>query len=132
MSGVVAAVFDALTSILRRSVGPARRWRAPRPVAAIRRTTPYPRLLSSGVVFRDESRSCESEMFVGKDRRREPMTTIHAGELRPGDIVDYHGQRHRVTHIDRNGGWAFSVAFDDAGWAIALGETDLLVVDRPA
>jgi hypothetical protein len=87
-------------------------------------------LLSSGVVCRDESRFRESEVFVVTDRRREPMTTIHADELRPGDVVDYHGQRHCVTHIDRHGGWAFSVAFDDAGWAIALGETDLLVVDR--
>jgi hypothetical protein len=58
------------------------------------------------------------------------MTTIHADELRPGDVVDYHGQRHCVTHIERHGGWAFPIAFDDAGWAIALGETDLMVVDR--
>jgi len=57
-------------------------------------------------------------------------TTIHTDELRPGDIVDYHGQRHCVTHIDRHGGWAFSVAFDDAGWAIALGGTEVLAVDR--
>jgi hypothetical protein len=58
------------------------------------------------------------------------MTTIHADELRPGDVVDYHGQRHCVTQIDRHGGWSFRVAFDDPSWAIALGETDLVVVDR--
>ena len=58
------------------------------------------------------------------------MTTIHADELRPGDVVDYHGQSHCVTDIDRHGGWSFPVAFDDAGWAIALGENDLVVVDR--
>jgi hypothetical protein len=57
-------------------------------------------------------------------------TTIHTEELRPGDVVDYHGQRHRVTRIDRHGGWAFSVAFDDTGWAIALGGTEVLVVVR--
>jgi hypothetical protein len=34
-----------------------------------------------------------------------------------------------VTHIDRHPGWAFPVAFDDAGWAIALGH-DLVAVDR--
>lgn len=59
------------------------------------------------------------------------MITIHAQELRAGDVVDYHGQRHRVTHVDRRDGWAWPVAFDDAGWAMALGD-DVIVVDRAA
>jgi hypothetical protein len=79
--------------------------------------------------MRNEARFRESERFVGA-RREGPMTTIHADELRPGDIVDYHGQRHCVAHIDWQGGWAFPVAFDDAGWAIALGEIEVLNVDR--
>ncbi|MBA3287952.1 MAG: hypothetical protein H0U21_08010 [Acidimicrobiia bacterium] len=57
------------------------------------------------------------------------MTTIHADELRAGDIVDDHGQRHHLTRIDRRDGWAFPVAFDDTGWAMAIGH-DLVVVDR--
>jgi hypothetical protein len=59
------------------------------------------------------------------------MTTIHAYELHPGDIVDYHGQPHHVTHVDRNQGWAWPVAFDDTGWAMALGN-DVVLVDRAA
>jgi hypothetical protein len=59
------------------------------------------------------------------------MTTIHAHDLRAGDIVDYHGQRHRLTHVDRHAGWAWPVAFDDTGWAMALGH-DLVVVHRDA
>ena len=30
------------------------------------------------------------------------MTTIHAYDLQPGDIVDYHGKPHHVTHVARN------------------------------
>jgi hypothetical protein len=59
------------------------------------------------------------------------MTTICAHDLQPGDIVDYNGQPHQVTHVDRNKGWAWPVAFDDAGWAMALGN-DLVVVHRAA
>ena len=59
------------------------------------------------------------------------MTTICAQELRPGDVVDYHGEPHRVAHIDRRSGWAWPVAFDDAGWAMALGH-DVVVVHRAA
>lgn len=57
------------------------------------------------------------------------MITIHTDELQPGDVVDDHGQRHRVAHIDRRAGWAWPVAFDDHGWAIAIGH-DLVIVDR--
>jgi hypothetical protein len=63
--------------------------------------------------------------------REHSMTTIHADALQPGDVVDYHGHPHRVTHIDRRNGWAWPVAFDDAGWAMALGH-DLVTVHRAA
>ena len=59
------------------------------------------------------------------------MTTIHADDLQPGDVVDYHGHPHQVTHVDRRDGWAWPVAFDDAGWAMALGH-DLVAVYRAA
>ena len=49
------------------------------------------------------------------------MTRIHTRDLRPGDVVDYHGHPHRVSHVNRRAGWAWPVAFDDAGWAVALG-----------
>ncbi len=59
------------------------------------------------------------------------MTTIHADELRAGDVVEYHGAPHRVSHVERGAGWAWPVAFDDEGWAIALGH-GLVVIDRTA
>jgi hypothetical protein len=40
---------------------------------------------------------------------------IHADELQPGDIVDYHGEPHRVSHVDCHMGWSWPIAFDDAG-----------------
>ena len=58
------------------------------------------------------------------------MTTIHADEVQVGDVVEHLGTAHRVRHIDRHAGWAWPVAFDDHGWALALGH-DLIVVDRP-
>ncbi len=58
-------------------------------------------------------------------------TTVFADVLKAGDVVDYHGQPHRVTHVDRRNGWAWPIAFDDAGWAMALGHV-LVVVHRPA
>jgi hypothetical protein len=48
------------------------------------------------------------------------MTTIHADELHPGDVVAYNGRNHRITRVDRRDGWAWPVAADDTGWAIAL------------
>ena len=60
------------------------------------------------------------------------MTTIHADELRTGDIVDYMGTPHRVAHVDRHAGWAWPVAYDDSGWAIALGEQPVQLVARAA
>ena len=59
------------------------------------------------------------------------MTTIYADELQPGDVVEYGGQRRHVTHVDRRNGWAWPVAFDDAGWAMALGHS-LIAVRRAA
>jgi hypothetical protein len=59
------------------------------------------------------------------------MITIFADELRPGDVVDYHGRPHRVACIDRRDGWAWPVAFDGTGWAIALGR-ELVLVTRVA
>ena len=59
------------------------------------------------------------------------MITIHADEVRPGDVVSDRGAAHRITHIDRHDGWAWPVAFDDTGWAIALGHS-LVDVDRHA
>jgi hypothetical protein len=60
------------------------------------------------------------------------MTTIHADELRTGDVVEYLGTSHRVTHVDRHAGWAWPVAYDDRGWAIALGHQPVLLVTRAA
>ncbi len=48
------------------------------------------------------------------------MIEIHADELRAGDVIEYGGQAHRVTHVVRGPGWAWPVAADDNGWAIAL------------
>jgi len=38
-----------------------------------------------------------------------------------GDVVEYRGQCHHVAGIERRQGRACAVAFDAAGWAIALG-----------
>ena len=59
------------------------------------------------------------------------MTTIHAQDVQAGDIVDYGGEQHQVTHVDRHNGWSWPIAFDDAGWAMALGH-DLVFVHRAA
>jgi hypothetical protein len=57
------------------------------------------------------------------------MNSIYADELQPGDVVEYDGHPHRVTHVDQRNGWAWPVAFDDAGWAMALGH-NLIPVRR--
>lgn len=59
------------------------------------------------------------------------MTSIHADELRPGDVVARDGERHRITHIDCRAGWAWPVACADTGWAIAIGHA-LIDVERDA
>jgi hypothetical protein len=57
------------------------------------------------------------------------MTTIHADELRPGDIVFYDGHDRCITRVDRRAGWAWPIAADDTGWAIAL-DHHLINVNR--
>ena len=57
------------------------------------------------------------------------MTKIHADEIRPGDIVEYHGQNHFICRVDRGDGAAWPVASDGTGWAIALGR-ELGLVER--
>ena len=59
------------------------------------------------------------------------MTTICADELQPGDIVSYGGRSRRIARIVLRDGWAWPVATDDSGWAIALGR-QLVAVLRPA
>lgn len=48
-------------------------------------------------------------------------TTIPSLDVEVGDVIDDGGRPHRVTHVDRHGGWAWPIAFDDDGWAMALG-----------
>jgi hypothetical protein len=55
------------------------------------------------------------------------MTTILANDVQPGDVVDYHGELHRITHVNHGDGWAWPVAYDDAGWAMALGNESFVV-----
>jgi hypothetical protein len=55
--------------------------------------------------------------------------TIHADEIRPGDLLNYGGRPHRTTDVSWHAGWAFPVAMDGAGWAIALGH-HLITVSR--
>ena len=59
------------------------------------------------------------------------MTTIHADELQPGDALVWDGHNHRITHVDRRDGWAWPIAVDETGWAIAL-DHHLIDVDRNA
>jgi hypothetical protein len=60
------------------------------------------------------------------------MTRIHADELRPGDIIEYGGRLHAVRHVDRRPGWAWPIASDDTGWAMALSHHIVEVVRRAA
>ena len=59
------------------------------------------------------------------------VTTIHADELLPGDVFMDDGHNHQITRIDRHDGWAWPIAGDDTGWAIALGH-QLIDVHRRA
>jgi hypothetical protein len=56
---------------------------------------------------------------------------IYADELRPGDVVAYDGYDRRITRVDRRDGWAWPVAADGTGWAIAL-DHRLIDVSRAA
>ena len=46
---------------------------------------------------------------------------IEAEQVRPGDIVEWHGVPHVVSEVRRPCGAAWSMARDASGWAIALG-----------
>ena len=48
------------------------------------------------------------------------MTKIHADELQPGDVVVYDGLDRQITNVHRLDGWAWPIAADGTGWAIAL------------
>ena len=48
------------------------------------------------------------------------MVTIHAVEIEPGDVLAYDGNERRITRVDRRDGWAWPIATDDSGWAVAL------------
>jgi hypothetical protein len=56
---------------------------------------------------------------------------MYADDLRPGDVVVYGGRNHRITRVDRRAGWAWPVAADGTGWAIAL-DHRLIDVSRTA
>jgi hypothetical protein len=60
------------------------------------------------------------------------MTKIYADELRPGDVVAHGGQARRITRVDRHAGWAWPIAVDDSGWAMALGHRLIDVHQRAA
>ena len=53
--------------------------------------------------------------------------SIHANQLRPGDVLDYGGRPHRITDIRRGPGSSWPIAVDGTGWAIALGTGPLSV-----
>jgi hypothetical protein len=60
------------------------------------------------------------------------MTRIHADELRPGDIIEYGGRLRAVRHVDRRPGWAWPIASDDTGWAMALSHHVVEVIRQAA
>jgi hypothetical protein len=53
--------------------------------------------------------------------------SIHANQLRAGDVVDYGGRWHRITDVVRRAGGSWPIAFDGTGWAIALGDRPVSV-----
>ena len=59
------------------------------------------------------------------------MVKIQAHELQPGDVLEYDGRFHSVSHVELRPGWAWPIAADDQGWAMALGHR-LVEVLRPA
>ena len=71
--------------------------------------------------------SCANSFQVTRNEKRASMTAIHADELRPGDVVEYHGKRHVVSRIDRIDGASWPIACDGRGWAMALGREFVLV-----
>ena len=59
------------------------------------------------------------------------MKTVAANELRPGDTIIHRGKPHPIDHVHRGAGWAWPVASDGAGWAIALGDV-VAILDHAA
>ena len=57
--------------------------------------------------------------------------TVSASELRPGDIIIHRGEAHPIANVERGAGWAWPVASDGAGWAMALGDV-VAVMDEAA
>ena len=64
--------------------------------------------------------------------RRREMTKIFADELQPGDIVEYAGRLHTVSHVGREAGRSWPIAADDTGWAMALGHHPINVLRTAA
>jgi hypothetical protein len=60
------------------------------------------------------------------------VTKIHADEVRPGDVLEYGGKLHAVSHVEWRAGWSWPVAADDTGWAIALGHELVIIHNRAA
>ena len=65
------------------------------------------------------------------DRWRHPPSRVHADEIQPGDVIEYDGRPHRITDVIRRAGWAWPVAADGTGWAMAL-DRQLVSVSRDA
>jgi hypothetical protein len=59
------------------------------------------------------------------------MTTIRADKMQPGDVIVYNGLSHTITLVAYRDGWAWPVAADGTGWAIAL-DDGLVDVHRRA
>jgi len=57
----------------------------------------------------------------------ETITTIHADEVQPGDVVMYDGHPHQIARVDRRDGWAWPIAADDTGWGIALAHEPICI-----
>jgi hypothetical protein len=75
-------------------------------------------------------REAHADTSDPSDSRRHIMSTtisVHADELRPGDVVEYGGRSHRITDILRRAGFSWPIAVDGTGWAIALGDRPLSV-----
>jgi hypothetical protein len=59
------------------------------------------------------------------------MIQIHADELQVGDVIHYDGHPHLVARVGCEPGWAWPIASDACGWAIALGHW-MVEVEREA
>ena len=62
----------------------------------------------------------------------EPLRMIDADELMPDDILVHAEEQHRIAYVDRHDGWAWPIAGDGAGWAIALAHDPITVRRRAA